>query len=259
MSTGTKILIVDDEKAVSITLTLVFKAKGFEARSANSGIEALELVRTFRPDVLVTDVMMPGMDGFELAEKVFKELPGCRVFLLSGAAQTIPLERITSLQMDALLIAKPVAPPTLLSIVSSNSLPEMDFQPTVLLVDDYEPHRYSLSRMLEHSGFKVMQAATGEECLEKAKDADLVLLDIHLPGISGFEVCRRLRAQEDTKTLPVVHHTSTYKNDAAEAESWTAGANQYLSHPIEPKLLISTLRQLIQVYLFEKKEPSAPE
>jgi CheY-like chemotaxis protein len=259
MSTPTKILIVDDERAVAITLALVFKAKGFETQSANSGAEALELARSFRPDVLVTDVMMPGMDGFELAEKIFDELPGCRIFLLSGAAQTIPMERITNLKMDALLIAKPVAPPTLLNIVSSKNLPTMSFQPTVLLVDDYEPHRYSLSRMLENSGFRVIQAANGEECLQKAKDADLVLLDIHLPDISGFEVCKQLRAHDDTKTIPVVHHTSTYKNDAAEEESWTAGANQYLSHPIEPKLLISTLRQLIQIYLLQKTEPSASE
>ena len=178
MSTRTKILVVDDEKAVSITLALVFKSKGFEAQSANSGMEALELARSFRPDILLTDVMMPGMDGFELAEEVFNELPGCRVFLLSGAAQTIAVERITNLKMGALLIAKPIAPPTLLNIVSSNSLPPTDFQPKVLVVDDYEPHRYSLGRMLENAGFKVVQAATGEECLQKAKDVDVILLDI---------------------------------------------------------------------------------
>lgn len=256
MVSATKILIVDDEKSVSITLGLVFKAKGFDAQSASSGVEALEIARSFRPDVLLSDVMMPGMDGFELAQKIFKELPGCRVFLLSGAAQTIPLERVTDLKMDALLIAKPIAPPTLLNIVSSNSLPAKDFKPTLLLVDDYEPHRYSFSRMLERSGFKVIQAASGEECLQKAKDADVILLDIHLPDISGFEVCRRLRAQPETKAIPIVHHTSTYKSEEAEAESWTAGANQYLSHPIEPTLLTSKLRQLAQIYLLERDEPA---
>jgi len=259
MSTRTKILVVDDEKAVSITLALVFKAKGFEAQSANSGMEALELARSFRPDVLLTDVMMPGMDGFELAQQVFDELPGCRVFLLSGAAQTIAMERITNLKMGALLIAKPIAPPTLLNIVSSNSLPPADFQPTVLIVDDYEPHRYSLGRMLENAGLKVVQAATGEECLEKAKDVDVILLDIHLPDISGFEACKRLRAQADTKTIPIVHHTSTYNKETAEAESWTAGANQYLSHPIEPTLLIAKLRQLAQIYILERTDPAATE
>jgi CheY-like chemotaxis protein len=143
--------------------------------------------------------------------------------------------------------------------VSSNSLPATDFQPTVLIVDDYEPHRYSLGRMLENAGLKVVQAATGEECLQKAKDVDVILLDIHLPDISGFEVCKRLRAQAETRTIPIVHHTSTYNKESAEAESWTAGANQYLSHPVEPTLLIARLRQLAQIYLLEKTDPPDTE
>ena len=83
---------------------------------------------------------------------------------------------------------------------------------TVLHVDDHEAHRYPVSRLLRRAGFNVQEAACGAEALEQVlKFPDLVLLDVHLPDIDGFEVCRRLR--EDGDFVPVIFLTARDAED----------------------------------------------
>jgi len=77
----------------------------------------------------------------------------------------------------------------------------------ILNVDDYVPARYARSQLLRRAGYEVIEAGTGAEALRLVAEErpDLVLLDINLPDLSGFEVCRRIRDQLGTLTLPVVH------------------------------------------------------
>jgi CheY-like chemotaxis protein len=83
---------------------------------------------------------------------------------------------------------------------------------TILNVDDYEPGRYARSRLLRSFGFEVREAKTGAEALSvvATEPPALVILDVNLPDISGFEVCRRLKESATTATLPVLHMSATY-------------------------------------------------
>src|SRR5947207_13953146 len=85
-------------------------------------------------------------------------------------------------------------------------------KPTILNVDDYTPARHARSQLLRSWGFDVREAATGAEALRLAtlERPALVLLDIHLPDISGFEVCRRLKGAQDGVTLPILHVSATF-------------------------------------------------
>jgi len=84
-----RVLVVDDEKSIADTLALIFTLKGFEAVAAYSGEGALRAAEKLKPNVLISDVVMGGMSGIETAIQVLKDLPTCRILLISGQALTV--------------------------------------------------------------------------------------------------------------------------------------------------------------------------
>jgi signal transduction histidine kinase len=121
-----------------------------------------------------------------------------------------------------------------------------DAPPLVLNVDDDEGVRYATTRVLERAGFRVREAGSGEEALALAPAADLVLLDVKLPGLSGFEVCRRIKSDPTLAGLPVLNLTSAYGSGEHWATALDAGADAYLTHPVEPIVLVATIRSLLR-------------
>jgi PAS domain S-box-containing protein len=124
----------------------------------------------------------------------------------------------------------------------------MTSKATILNVDDNESGRYAVSRILEHAGFEVKEAANGEEALAKVREQqpDLVLLDINLPDMSGFDVCRRLKLAPDTAAIPVMHMTASYGRPSDLASGLDAGAEAYLIEPVEPEVLVATIRAVLR-------------
>jgi len=124
---------------------------------------------------------------------------------------------------------------------------------TVLVVDDNPATRYSTSRVIRAAGFQTLEATTGEEALRLAADGRVsaLVLDVHLPDLDGFEVCRRLRADPSTERLPVLHLSAAFVQDADKVTGLNAGADAYLVHPAEPAMLIATLQALIRARMAE--------
>jgi CheY-like chemotaxis protein len=119
---------------------------------------------------------------------------------------------------------------------------------TILAVDDYGPSRYAHARLLREAGFQVFEAADGRTALEIAQREcpDLVLLDVHLPDIHGFEVCERLKGHRATKDIPVVHITATARGDRFRRESIASGADLFLQEPVPAAELIRMVREVIE-------------
>ena len=119
--------------------------------------------------------------------------------------------------------------------------------PHILVVDDNPATRYSTSRILKSAGWRISEAATGEEGFEKAiAGVDLVVLDINLPDVDGFTVCRRIRQRETTARLPVLHLSATFVSSESKVHGLEAGADGYLTHPVEPPVLIATVHAFLR-------------
>jgi len=116
---------------------------------------------------------------------------------------------------------------------------------SVLVVDDHAQNRYGTARMLRAAGYKTMEAASGAEALEFAEYVSAVVLDIHLPDLMGFEVCRMLRKDPRTCALPIVHVTAKHLTEEDRQESQEAGADAYFRSPADPEELVKTIDALI--------------
>ena len=106
---------------------------------------------------------------------------------------------------------------------------------TVLVVDDNPATRYATGRVIRAAGFRIAEAGSGAEALGLiARGVSAVILDVHLPDIDGFELCRRIRANPPTATLPVVHLSAEFTRDEDRVTGLNAGADGYMVHPVEP-------------------------
>ena len=123
---------------------------------------------------------------------------------------------------------------------------------TILVVDDNPATRYSTERVVRAAGFLTLEADTGGKAIALADTGiAAVVLDVHLPDMSGFDVCRALRANRQTSMIPVVHLSAAYVESAHQVAGLNAGADAYMVHPVEPQLLIATLQALIRARLAE--------
>jgi len=113
------VLIVDDEHVIADTLTVILSNSGFAVMTAYDARTALELASVIPPDLLLTDVSMPGMNGIELAIALIQSVPDCKILLFSGQASTVDLlDKAQHAGYDFTLILKPVHPTDLLSRIS---------------------------------------------------------------------------------------------------------------------------------------------
>ena len=118
----------------------------------------------------------------------------------------------------------------------------------ILVVDDTEATRYAIARTLRAHHFSVIEASSGEEALKQvfSEKPDLVTLDIHLPDILGFEVCRRIKQDERSALIPVLQVSASYVTSKDRINGLEGGADGYLTHPFEPPVLIATVRALLR-------------
>jgi CheY-like chemotaxis protein len=111
----------------------------------------------------------------------------------------------------------------------------------VLLVDDDKAKRYLMGTWLRRAGHTVIEAGTGREALEKAGSAELVLLDVNLPDMIGYDVCRQIKADPATAAIPVVQVSATAVQVSDRAKGLTQGADAYLTDPNEPEELLAVV------------------
>ncbi len=117
-------------------------------------------------------------------------------------------------------------------------------KPTILAVDDNESQCYAIGRILHHAGYNVIHAGTGTQALLLTLEhkPDALLLDINLPDVNGFEVCSRIKADPDTRHIPVIFHTASHGTATAKLQAEIAGATAFLTYPVERQHLLTVVK-----------------
>jgi two-component system NtrC family sensor kinase len=119
---------------------------------------------------------------------------------------------------------------------------------SILIIDDHEETRYIFRRILVRAGFSVEEAATGSEGLSKALSLpDIVISDVNLPDLLGYEVVRRLKSNALTANIPVLQISASFLSDESKVQALKEGADSYLTQPVEPTVLIAQIEALLRL------------
>ncbi len=118
----------------------------------------------------------------------------------------------------------------------------------ILNVEDYAPSRYVRTRLLREAGYQVTEADTARAAMQALRDeqVSLVVLDMNLPDGTGSEVCRKIRSEKELAKLPVLIISATARGELDRLDGVRSGANMYLTEPVPPKVLLSTIDRLLQ-------------
>ncbi len=195
-----KILCIDDEPDVIEILRNYLIPEGYAVFAAYSGIDGLKLAEEVNPNAITLDIMMPQKDGWQVLREL-KANPKTRDIpvLIHSMIDNKPL----AFSLGALdYLPKPAEPTTVLSLVHK-AVKSKDKH--VLLIDDDEEYMEVLSKVLKDEGFSVVQAKSGKQAMAKLREARpaMILLDIRMPEMDGFEFLRHLRQADQWKSIPV--------------------------------------------------------
>lgn len=267
---GRSLLVVDDEPMQRSSAARLLRFQGAEVVEAGDGREALERLRERRFDLVLMDLNMPHMNGYETAEAI-------RAGEAGEAARSTPVVACTSepeyiargtterVGMQGML-TKPCGEAQLVRKVAklfdlvvepldSELSPsrieqpgESDGEGTILLVDDSASMRQSLELYFLGQGFEVLQAGEGHEALEQLREhpCDLVLTDMNMPGMSGIELARRIRDHDDpaVAALPVVG-LSGFSDAERQGAAREAGMDCLLDKGGDLGGMVETIRELL--------------
>jgi len=116
----------------------------------------------------------------------------------------------------------------------------------ILVIEDQEDNRQIMQDMLSHAGYQVLQAMTGADgvAMAQAEVPDLILMDVMLPGMDGYEATRRIKATPALAHVPIIAVTS-YAMDGEEQKALDAGCDAYFSKPFSPRVIVAKVRDYV--------------
>lgn len=249
----TTVLAVDDNAVTLRMLRAVLESDGYHVLTAADGAAALAAARTTRPDLCVIDLILPDLDGVELARRLRAEagLAGVSMIALSGLVGRADRPEVA--EFDAWLI-KPVEADQLLDVLrahlpgpaaASASAPAA---PSLLVVDD-DPVQAKLSRLhLQRLGFDVVVAHTGAEALAlaRARPPAAVVSDVLMPEMDGFELCLAIRRDPALAHIPVLLTSAHYRERADHELAERVGANALVVRGPELAQVASAIADLVR-------------
>jgi DNA-binding NtrC family response regulator len=244
-----KVLLIEDEKISREQLAKVIRKEGFEVLEAENGRVGLDVFKKELPEIVVTDVKMPDVDGLEVMHTVRRFSKNVQIILITAFGETDTV--IAALREGALDYLKKPLDLDQLTLALGRAkeriveLKKSPVFPTILLVEDEEGTRGRLVRMLGKEGWRVLQAGDGEEALEvfQQEKTDIVLLDIKMPKKDGIQTLHEMR--EITVDFEAIILTG-YGDEKSAIQALRDGAINFLRKPLDVEQLIITVHKAIE-------------
>lgn len=260
-----KILIVDDIAENLIALQMLLKKIDVDVVKAQSGKEALEATTKHDFDLVLLDVMMPVMDGYEVAERIHN----------SDRTAHIPIIFITAMDKNQAsetrgyskgaidFLFKPINEVILLSKIKVHLELQkkrayirdtLDRHPTekpkILIVDDNPENLVALQQILGRLDSEIIQVTSGNEALSATlyNDFALIILDVKMPGMDGYEVAEILKFDERTESIPIIFVTVMDNDTDQELRGYETGAVDYIVKPLNSFILLSKVKIFLELF-----------
>ncbi|WP_256077596.1 EAL domain-containing protein [Massilia sp. YIM B04103] len=259
-----RILIIEDNPTNMELMVYLLRAFGYTPLMAHDGEEGVAAARRERPDLIICDVHLPKLDGYGVVAEL----------KLDPALSTIPALAVTALAMvgdrERLLaagfdgyIGKPIEPDTFVSQIESflpgaGQPPASHETATILIVDDHVLNREFLLTLLGYSGHRLLEAANGAEGLKMVQNErpDLVISDILMPNMDGYEFVTRMHSHPETADVPVIFYTATYREREAMAVAEACGVRWVLPKPSDPDVILRTVHEALGTVHSEETVPA---
>jgi len=245
---GYKILLAEDNQTNQIIAKRVLEKVGVIVTIADNGQKAIEALKKEKFDLLLLDLHMPIMGGYETTKEIrnskdnYNKIP---IVALTAAALKGEKEKCIQIGMDD-YITKPFVVDTLLKTLSIFLKPkEKEEKLKILLVEDNKLNQILTKKILEKLNFELTIANNGQEAVEMAciQKYDLILMDLHMPIMNGIDATKTIRESKQSlsKSVPIIALTGAALNNE-KATCMEVGMNDYLTKPIDVKLLEETIK-----------------
>jgi len=270
-NTKKEVMVVDDDKTVLVLFERLFVRQGVTVKTFENGKDAIQYLRQDSKIALVIlDLLMPGVDGFEVLEKIksnkkTKDIP---VVIYTGKKLTAKDRNKLSKHYALLLEKTHETPETLLSQLNQliskkiEKLQEQisDTKGRILLAEDDPSGQKLMQHILDRMGYCVDLAMNGREVLRQLEENtyDIVLMDMEMPVMDGFTATREIRKNSKYKDFPIIALTAHAMKEHRD-KTIDAGCNDYLSKPVNREKLTETLKKYIPPKTVKEKTVAVPE
>jgi two-component system, NtrC family, sensor kinase len=269
---STTVLIIDDSPTFREELKSVLELSGYAVVTAGTGEEGLRAAVDARPAVIVVDGVLPGIDGATVIRRIRADaaLRSTPCILLTGSEEPTGELKAFDAGADAyvlkeedtqIILARVTAVlrsaggPSAVRATASLLGPKK-----ILMIDDSLTYLHEVAAQLRQEGYDVIPARSGEEALEllSVQSVDCILLDLVMPGLSGQETCRRIKASAAWRDIPLIMHTSL-EEQAAMIEGINAGADDYIAKSSDLEVLCARVRAQLRRKQFEDENRNIRE
>ena len=245
-----KILVIDDEPAIADLIKINLEADGYEVDTALDGMEGIEKAKASPPDVITLDVLMPGMNGFQVME-LLKKNPGTADIPVIFISIVEGPQKDRGFHLGAVdFLTKPIEYGELLKSlkkIESSIGKVTGVKKEVLVIDDERDVTNLIKVNLEDQGYDVFVAYNGPDAIAIARERkpEVIMLDLAMPGMDGFSVMKVLKQDKETEHIPIIvltgHDTKGYKQ-----KSLMLGAAQYMTKPFSEKDIVEEIKKVIK-------------
>jgi two-component system, cell cycle response regulator len=269
-----KILIIEDELGLSEMYKMKFEKEGFNVFTASNGEDGIVIAKRELPDLVLLDIVMPGMDGFEVLRKLRADpvTEDLKIFVFSNLGQDDEIERGLQEGADKYLIKANLTPGQLLTKIeevfaidgkkksvasTANKQAKVDYDimkhkvdrqaPKILLIEDENDIITMYDYCLNREGYNVDIARNGAWGLKLARDNkyDLIVMDMVMPAMHGSELLKRLRAESLHQDAPII----VLSNSAQDKEIEEAKANGARAYLLKSLTTPANLMKEVKKYL----------
>jgi len=267
-----QVLIVDDDPIVTRELSVLLKDENYDLSFAFTGEKGLEFIKKIRPDVVILDLKMPEMDGFTVLKMLQQDeqVKDTPVIVLSAMDLTEEEKSRLTPNVKAALLKGHIDKASLINIIRQILYPEAETEkvaakvppefsseavpsvsPKLLIVEDNPDNLFLLKEALKDTNYVIYTAENGAQAIEQAQKVkpDLIVMDMLMPIMDGYETTQRLRKMPAFKDVPIIALTARAMRGDRE-RVLEAGCNDYLAKPIDPFVL----RKKIEEWLSIKKK-----